>query len=110
MSGGESRLIEKIVGYIRDQIVYENDDRLEDVLEELVEVECALDTYGCGKFIDEIKYQIKTICDKNNKCPDCFSDIDLEYDKETHNHLDDSPVEYWAVRICERCGWDNRME
>lgn len=103
-------LIEKIVGYIKDQIVYENDGKLEDVLADLEEAIFTLDTYGCGKVIDEIKYQIKTLCEKDARCPSCFSDLDVIYDKEVHNHLDDKPVEWLAVHTCEECGWNNRMD
>lgn len=110
MGDKEVVLVERIVGYIKDQIVYENDGRLEDVLADLEEVIFALDTYGCGKFIDEIKYQIKTLCDKDDKCPSCFGDLGIIYDEEVHNHLDDKPVELIVVRMCEECGWNNRMD
>lgn len=110
MDDREVVLIERIVGYIKDHIVYENDDRLEDVLADLEEVIFALDTYGCSKVIDEIKYQIKTLCDKDDKCPSCFSDLSVVYDKEVHSHLDDKPVELLLVHTCEECGWNNRMD
>ena len=60
-----------------------------------------------ARFASGLNCEVINTALENNLCPSCFEELEVEEETEVHNHLDESPEEKYAIRVCRKCGWSD---
>ena len=81
-------------------------DYIDESLHTLIHIVDSIRKLGV-RFASGLNYEIINKALENNLCPSCLEELEVEEETEVHNHLDESPEEKYAVRVCRKCGWND---
>ena len=100
--------MKSLVDGITEHLEYECDGDINIVLGELDNIKTKFCNGEVDKFIQELADKIKSVALENDMCPECGVGLELKYENEVHNHLDDKPIERWCYQSCPSCYWNNK--